>query len=227
MHFNPEEKIDIIKLARYSGLGFEKTLNLFGVKPHRVWCWIRNIEQKGFAGLIDKPPIPKSSPSKHLSHEEDLILKKANIYTHLNHRKLAHQIFRDEGVFVSESLVYRILKEHNLIRPKPILKIEPTDSWKNPPQFPNQIWHIDISYIPCGIDTGGKTIFWYLIVALDGYSRFVVAWDLFPDMSKERCFAVVDQALFLAELPPDKRPILMVNNSDPGHRGTFSKSYSI
>ena len=33
----PEEKLDIIQLARYSGLGFQKTLTLFGIKPHRVW----------------------------------------------------------------------------------------------------------------------------------------------------------------------------------------------
>jgi broad specificity phosphatase PhoE len=74
VRFMPEGKLDIIKLARYSGLGFKKTLMLFGIKPHRVWQWIRNIEDKGFAGLIDKPPIPKSSPGKHLVEEENLII---------------------------------------------------------------------------------------------------------------------------------------------------------
>lgn len=212
MRFTPEEKLDIIQLARYSGLGFEKTLSLFGIKPYRVWRWIRNIERKGFAGLTDQPPIPKSSPHKHLDDEKALILEKANAYTHLHHRKLAHQIFRDEDVFVSESLVYRVLKEHNLTRPKPILRIEAADSWKTQPEAPNQIWHIDISYIPCGLNDKGNTVFWYLVVVLDGYSRFVLAWDLFPDMTKERCFDVADQALFLAQLPPDKRPRLVSDN---------------
>jgi len=212
MRFPAEEKLEIIQLARYSGLGFEKTLNLFGLKPHRVWLWIRNIEKDGFSGLIDEPPMPKSFPLKRLDEERDLILKKANTYTHLNHRNLAHQIFRDEGIFVSESLVYRVLKEHGLIRPKPIFKIEVADAWKNPPESPNEIWHIDISYIPCSVDDKGKTIFWYLIVVLDGYSRYILAWELFPDMSKERCFDVVDQAIFLAQLPPDKRPKLLSDN---------------
>lgn len=212
MRFLPEEKLDIIQLARYSGLGFKKTLMLFGIKPHRVWQWIRSIEEQGFAGLIDKPPIPKTLPFKHTNEEESLILEKANTYTHLNHRKLSHQIFRDEDVFVSESLVYRILKEHNLIISKPVLKIEAADSWKKQPQSLNEIWHIDISYIPCGLNTEGKMIFWYLIVVLDGYSRFVLAWDIFPDMTKERCFQVVDEALFLAQLPPDRRPKLLSDN---------------
>jgi len=212
MRFLPEEKLDIIQLARYSGLGFKKTLMLFGIKPHRVWQWIRSIEEQGFAGLIDKPPIPKTLPFKHTNEEENLILEKANTYTHLNHRKLSHQIFRDEGVFVSESLVYRILKEHNLIRSKPTLKIEAAESWKIKPKSPNEIWHIDISYIPCGLNSEGNVIFWYLIVVLDGYSRFVLAWDIFPDMTKERCFQVVDEALFLAQLPPDKRPKLLSDN---------------
>lgn len=212
MRFSPEEKLDIIKLARYNGLGFEKNLNLFGLKSHRVWQWIRNIEEKGLAGLIDQSPIPKSFPSKHLDEERALIIKKAALYSHLNHRKLAHQIFRDEDLFVSESLVYRILKEHKLIKPKPVLKIEASDSWKKQPQEPNEIWHIDISYIPCGLNEKSRTIFWYLIAVLDGYSRFVVSWDLFPDMTKERCFQVADEALFLAELPVDKRPKLLSDN---------------
>ena len=212
MRWTPEEKLDIIQLARYSGPGFEKTLNLFGIKPHRVYRWIRKIEQKGFAGLIDQPPIPKSIPSKHLKQEEKIVIEKAREYAHLNHRNLTHQIFRDESVFVSESLVYRILKEQGLIRPKPILSIEAADKWKHQPQSPNEIWHIDISYIPCGVNEKGKTIFYYLIAVLDGYSRFVLTWDLFPDMKKERCFQLVDQAIFLANLPADKRPRLLSDN---------------
>lgn len=212
MRFEPEEKLDIIQLARYSGLGFVKTLSLFGLNPFRVWQWIRNIEEKGFAGLIDEPPIPKSLPNNHLETEKALILEKANLYTHLNHRKLAHQIFRDEGLFVSESLVYRILKEEGLIRPRLSFKIEAKDAWQDQPQFPNEIWHIDISYIPCGLNEKGRTIFWYLIVVLDGYSRYVVAWDIFPDMTQERCFQVVDQALFIAQIPADKRPKLLSDN---------------
>ena len=212
MRFSPEEKLEIIQLARYSGLGFEKTLRLFGLKPSRIWLWIRKIEKEGLGGLIDKPPMPKTLSLKHTSEEENLILEKANLYTHLNHRKLAHQIFRDEGIFVSESLVYRILKEHDFIHSMSYSKIEPSDSWRSQPHSPNEIWHIDISYISCGLNNQGKTIFWYLIAVLDGYSRYVVAWELFPDMRRERCFDVVDQAFFLAQLPQDKRPKLLSDN---------------
>jgi transposase InsO family protein len=212
IRFRPEEKLDIIQLARYSGLGFQETLTLFGIKPHRVWRWIRNIEGNGLIGLMDKHSVPRSLPSKHLPDEERLVVEKANSYTHLNHRKLAHQIFRDDEVFLSESLVYRILKKHDLICPKPVFRTEAADSWSNQPQKPNELWHIDISYVPCGIHETGRTIFWYLFVVLDGYSRYVISWDLFPDMAKERGFQVVDQALFLAELPDDKRPQLLSDN---------------
>ena len=139
--------------------------------------------------------MPRSLPSKHLPDEERLVIDKARAYTHLNHRKLAHQIFRDEEVFLSESLVYRILKKHDLICSKPVLKIEVSDTWNNQPQKPNELWHIDISYIPCGINEKGKTIFWYLI-----------------DMTKERGFHMVDQAIFLAQLSEDQRPKLLSDN---------------
>lgn len=212
MRYTPEEKLELIQLARYSGLGFEKSLNLFGIKPYRVWRWIRNLGQKGLAGLTDQPPLPKSRPLKHFQDEEDLIMEKAGLYTHLNHRNLAHQIFRDENTFVSESLVYRVLKRHNLVLSKPTYKITASDKWKNKPKSPNELWHIDISYILCGLNKKGKAIFWYLVVVLDGYSRYVISWELFPDMSKERCFQVVDQAVFLAQLPPEKRPTLLSDN---------------
>ena len=174
MRFSPEEKLEIIQLARYSGLGFEKTLRLFGLKPSRIWLWIRKIEKEGLGGLIDKPPMPKTLSLKHTSEEENLILEKANLYTQLNHRKLAHQIFRDEGIFVSESLVYRILKEHDFIHSMSYSKIEPSDSWRSQPHSPNEIWHIDISYISCGLINQGKTIFWYLIAVLVGYSLIII-----------------------------------------------------
>ncbi len=110
------------------------------------------------------------------------------------------------------NLVYRLLKEHGLIRPKPTLKIEASESWKNPPQSPNEIRHIDISSLPSGTNDKGKTIFWCLIVILDGYSGYILAGNLFPGMTKERCFDVVGQAIFLGQLPPKKRPKLLSEN---------------
>ncbi len=95
---------------------------------------------------------------------------------------------------------------------KKVFKIETADSWKNQPRSPNQIWHIDIPYIPCGLNDKGKTIFWYLIAVLEEYSRYYIAWDIFPDMTKEKCFQIVDQDLFLAQLPADKRSTLLSDN---------------
>ena len=212
MRFSPEEKLELITMARYSGLGFERTLELFGLKPSRVYLWIRNIEKEGLKGLIDKPPLPQLFPHRCLKEEEALIINKAKEYSHLTHRKLAHQIFRDTELFVSESLVYRILKKYNLIRAKPCFEIEAAQNWKIQPQEPNQIWHIDICYIRCEVNQKAQRAHWYLIAVLDGYSRFTIAWELFPDMSKERVFEVVDQAIFLTQLPLDRRPKLVSDN---------------
>ena len=92
------------------------------------------------------------------------------------------------------------------------LEIIAAETWRHKPKTINELWHIDISYIPCGINDKNKIIFWYLIVVLDGFSRYVIAWDLFPDMKKERCFDIVDQAVFLSQVPEDKRPNLLSDN---------------
>lgn len=54
---------------------------------------------------------------------------------------------------------------------------------------PNQVWEIDITYVPIN---GG---YLYLIAIIDTYSRFVVGWSLSNTMEKEWCVEVVNKAI--------------------------------
>jgi len=54
---------------------------------------------------------------------------------------------------------------------------------------PNQVWEIDITYIPM------YKGFMYLVAIIDVYSRFVVAWDVFNSLDAENSLAVLIQAI--------------------------------
>ena len=72
---------------------------------------------------------------------------------------------------------------------------------------PNQIWAVDITYIPM---TGG---FMYLTAIIDLYSRYVVGWDIFNTLEADNTLEVFKQAV-ASHGKPD------IINSDQGSQFT-------
>ncbi len=102
-------------------------------------------------------------------------------------KTLSYMMIDEDVAYVSHNTVYRVLQKAGLLEPssgKPSLKGSGFDQ----PTGPHQQWHIDISYI----NAGGT--FYYLCTVLDGYSRFIVHWDLKESMKQEDCQLVVQKA---------------------------------
>lgn len=55
--------------------------------------------------------------------------------------------------------------------------------------YSNQVWAIDITYIPM------KSGFMYLFAIIDLYSRYVTGWDVSNSMTSEWCVCVLQQAI--------------------------------
>jgi len=72
---------------------------------------------------------------------------------------------------------------------------------------PNQVWAVDITYIPM---TGG---FMYLTAIIDLYSRYVVGWDIFNTLDAENTLEVFKQAVATHGKPE-------IINSDQGSQFT-------
>ena len=93
------------------------------------------------------------------------------------YRRLTFMMLDADIVAVSPSSVWRVLGQAGLLKKwngKPSKK---GTGFEQPPQ-PHQHWHIDVSYINiCGT-------FYYLCSVLDGYSRFIVHWDLRESMTE-------------------------------------------
>lgn len=74
---------------------------------------------------------------------------------------------------------------------------------------PNQVWAIDITYIPMAKG------FMYLTAIIDVYSRFVVGWNVFNNLEAENCIEV-----FMDAIKKYGKPNIL--NSDQGSQFTSS-----
>lgn len=103
--------------------------------------------------------------------EKQAILDFQQQYPLEGYRRLAFMMLDADVVAVSPSSVWRVLSQAGRLRkgqPKPSRK---GTGFEQPPQ-PHQHWHIDVSYL------NAAGTFYYLGSVLDGYSRFLVHWDL-------------------------------------------------
>lgn len=118
------------------------------------------------------------------------------------YRRLAFMMLDQDIVAVSPSSVYRVLKAAGRL-----------DRWnrqlsKKGQGFaqPNAVhahWHTDIAYV----NVGGT--FYYLISVLDGYSRYLVHWELRESMTECDVEIVLQRA---RESFPDARPRVISDN---------------
>ncbi len=118
------------------------------------------------------------------------------------YRRLCYMMMDDDIVAVSPSSVYRVLTNAGLLRRwngKPSKKgtgfIQPLE--------PHEHWHIDISYINiCGT-------FYYLCSILDGFSRYIVHWEIRESMTEKDVEIILQRA---REKFPDAKPRIISDN---------------
>ena len=118
------------------------------------------------------------------------------------YRRLAFMMLDDDIVAVSPSTVYRILKQAGRLDRKSTSGSTKGTGFKHP-EKPHEHWHVDISYI----NVGGT--FYYLITVLDGYSRYVVHFDLRESMTEVDVEIVCQAAI---EKHPGVNPRIISDN---------------
>ncbi len=118
------------------------------------------------------------------------------------YRRLTFMMLDRDVVAVSPASVWRVLSQAGLLKKwngKPSHK----GAGFEPPPGPHQHWHIDVSYI----NIAGT--FYYLCSVLDGYSRFIVHWDLRESMREADIEIILERA---KEKYPEARPRIISDN---------------
>lgn len=170
------EKMEIITLVEQSPLRVKATLRELGIHRSTFYEWYKRYLSNGFDGLADQPYRRTSAWNQLPSVEKSRIVELAFERPDLSCRELACHIVDNEGWFVSESTVYRILKSRGLITTPAYRLMEAADHFYNPTTAPNQLWQTDFTYFK--IKHWG---WYYLSTVLDDYSRYILAWDRTAD----------------------------------------------
>ena len=121
-----------------------------------------------------------------LPEERALIVKYYEANSLEGYRRLTYLMIDADIVYVSPSTTYRVLRAAGVLGAKNRLKSKKGRGFKHPGAA-HRHWHIDITYIKI------KGVFYYLILVLDGYSRFIVAWDLRDKMAEADVEIVVQK----------------------------------
>ena len=108
----------------------------------------------------------------------------------------------DDIVAVSPSSVYRVLKAAGLLRKWNGKASSKGDGFKGPSQ-PHEHWHTDISYL----NISGT--FYYLCSVLDGYSRYIVHWEIRESMTEAYVEIILQRA---RERFPGQHPRVISDN---------------
>jgi putative transposase len=118
------------------------------------------------------------------------------------YRRLTFMMLDTDVVAVSPSSVWRVLSQAGLLSKwngRPSKK----GTGFEQPRAAHQHWHIDVSYI----NISGT--FYYLCSILDGYSRFIVHWDLRESMREADVEIILQRA---KELYSEARPRIVSDN---------------
>jgi transposase InsO family protein len=133
--------------------------------------------------------------------------KEAMIRFHREHplegyRRLTFMMLDADVVAVSPSSVYRVLKKAGLMN-----RYHPGPSKKGQgftqPLAPHQHWHVDISYLNL------RGTFYYLCSILDGYSRYLVHWEIRASMTEPEVETIIQRA---REKYPSENPRIISDN---------------
>jgi transposase InsO family protein len=119
--------------------------------------------------------------------EEQAILEFERQYPLEGYRRLTFMMLDRDIVAVSPSSVYRVLAKAGRIGGGKRQASRKGTGFDQPLKAHDH-WHVDISYI----NVGGT--FYYLCSALDGYSRFIVDWELAESMKESQIEVLLQRA---------------------------------
>lgn len=118
------------------------------------------------------------------------------------YRYLAWLMIDKDVAYASPATVYNIMKRNSLINKWNQSGTEHEKGFRQP-EKPNEQWHTDFAFVKI------SGVFYYFAAVLDGFSRKILVWDLFQDMTEFSVELLITKA---KELYPDAIPRIIHDN---------------
>lgn len=166
--------------------------------------------------LIDHPPIARLTPHRLTKAEREEILRAADEerLAHLRHRKLCHQLSREDRVYCSESSVLRVLRAAGKV-PRYIRRSRPErPRAQERASHPNACWDYDLTEFPT---LAGP---YFLAPVLDRCSRKIVGRYFGPEATSAAVQTAWGKSLANEGLLAEEGPALPDAHSDRGTQMT-------
>jgi len=173
-----------------------KFLTWLAISPNRYYDWKRRYNNPNKHNSM----IPKSNWL--LSWEHEAIKEYAKLHPLEGYRRLTYMMLDADVVTVGPSSVYRVLLNADLLNEKNVKPSKKGTGFVQPTR-PHQHWHSDISYINIACT------FYFLISILDGYSRYLIHWELRETMKEEDLEITLQRA---HEKFPEAKPRIISDN---------------
>lgn len=162
-----EQKQEIIRIVedqRLQGRTITEILRDLHIKRPTYYSWLK-----------PKNKTPQRRAIELTPEEKHAIEKAKDEYPHLRHRQI-QGILQNSGIYLSYSSVYHHLKSLNMIEPyerRPSPLKEPRYNIRRR----NLMWGCDWTKLLI------NHIRWYLIILIDFFSRYIIAYDIFPSVN--------------------------------------------
>lgn len=210
MRYSQAEKREIIHLVEHSNLSIRKTLTELDVPRSSFYRWYMKYQKDGYDGLADKKPRARRIWNRIPEEVKEQVVDLALSHPEKSCRQITWQFVDQEGYFLSESSVYRILKGYDLVQSPFFEMIGAKEKFEKPTHFPNELWQTDFTQF--------RVVNWgwyYLSTVLDDYSRYILAWKVSTTMGAEDVKETLEMALDhsgLSNVRVRHRPRLLSDN---------------
>jgi len=207
MRFSQEEKYEIIRLIDGSDLSANRTLKELGIHKRTFYNWYKRYLEGGYDGLAPKAKGRHQTWNKIPPEQRQQVVEEALDHEDLSSRELAFHIIDKHKWFISESTVYRILKQAGLITAPAHIVMSAADEFEHKTQRVNQMWQTDFTYF--------KIVAWgwyFLSTVIDDFSRFILSWDLRSKMTSKDVEPSVNEALRFSGLTKETAPALLTDH---------------
>ncbi len=210
MRYTQTEKLEIIRLVEESDLPVKRTLAQLGISKSTFYEWYGRYRDGGVARLAPQPAQRRRYWNRIPDAERERLVTVALERPELSARELAWHVTDNEGWFISERSVYRILRDFDLLTSPAYIVMSAANEFKHKTKRVHELWQTDFTYF--------KIMRWgwyYLSTVLDDYSRYIVSWRLTTSMTADDVTATLDDALAktgLEQINVRHRPRLLSDN---------------
>lgn len=195
---NREMIINDLKVQQNrTGFSVRKLLKLYGIPESTYYGWF-----KPDRSVKTERPKRSNNYGSLLPEEIEVVKTYRMVYSEVGYRKFTWMMVDQNVVFIPEITVYRLLKGLHMLS-MGVSGDSASAEYKNKPLYVHHHWHTDIAYIKI------RSVFYYLIMMLDGFSRFLLNWELMSDMTEISTSLFVQQT---RERYPEKEPMLIMDN---------------